>query len=329
MCTVSILMPAKNSAKYIADCLDSIIAQTYIDWELIVVNDHSTDETEKILKSYSVQDSRIKYHNNTGSGIIPALQKAYGKCSGDFITRMDSDDLMTQNKLKLFVTQLENKGEGYLAVGKVKYISDYQLGEGYLKYASWLNHLTESNANYTDIYKECSIPSPNWMLSRNDFEKSGGFNSEVYPEDYDLAFRFRAAGLILTNINEVTHLWRDHAERASRNDENYSDNKFSKLKVHHFLDQDYDNGRALVLWGAGPKGKAIAKELSLKCIAFRWICNNPKKIGHDIYGTILEETGILKTLMPSTQIIVAVSQQNSSEEIEMEIDSSHQTFWFH
>ena len=321
-------MPAKNSAKYISECLDTIISQTYTDWELIIVNDHSSDETEEILKFYSNKQDRISYYNNPGKGIIPALQKAYKESSGDFITRMDSDDLMTSRKLELFVTKLKLAGEGYLTTALVKYISDGHLGEGYTKYASWLNQLTSFNTNFSEIYKECTIPSPNWMVHRVDFELSGGFNSELYPEDYDLAFRFKASGLNLANINEITHLWRDHPSRASRNDENYSDNKFTKLKLSHFLDQDHDKSRALVLWGAGPKGKAIAKELSMQGIAFRWVCNNPKKIGHDIYGTILEPIGIITDTSPS-QAIIAVSQQNSRGEIDAKINVANvQAFWF-
>lgn len=326
---VSILMPVKNTSGFLEECLISILNQTYKDWELIAVDDHSEDNSYSILRSYALEDSRITVIKNTGSGIIDALRMAFTKSSGQFITRMDSDDLMEQNKIDLLHKQLQLKGKGNLAVGLVNYFSNNKLGEGYLNYANWLNGLTKSESNFSDIYKECSIPSPCWMVNRIDFNACGGFDSEVYPEDYDLAFRFRKAGFKITAIKKVIHQWRDYETRTSRTDKNYSDNRFSELKVMHFLDQDIDSSLPLILWGAGTKGKKIASLLLNKEVQFQWVCNNPNKIGREIYGTYLMNLSGLDDLSRS-QVIVAVSSPHESVEIENGISANpqHQYFRF-
>ena len=105
---ISILMPVKNTALFLNECLDSIVNQNELNFELIAIDDHSTDESYSILSNYSSKDSRIKVFKNSGKGIIEALRLAYKKSSGSLITRMDSDDIMSINKLKVLKTNLEN-----------------------------------------------------------------------------------------------------------------------------------------------------------------------------------------------------------------------------
>lgn len=309
---ISILMPVKNAGKFLEECLDSILDQTEQNWELIAVDDHSSDHSGKILKEYAAKYKRIQTFINDGQGIIPALCLAYSKSQGGLITRMDADDLMDPEKLQVMREDLLEAGPGHIALGLVEYFSDSNLGNGYTRYADWLNGLTLKGANFTEIYKECVIPSPCWMLHREDLEKCGRFDSNIYPEDYDLCFRFYEAGLKCLPSKQILHFWRDHPSRASRNDENYKDNRFLDLKLHYFLKLGNDSARPLVLWGAGDKGKLIAKDLVAKGKNFHWICNNPKKIGKSIHGQELESCEIVDSLR-DPQIIVAVAGEYQNE----------------
>lgn len=312
--TISILMPVKNTGKYLKECLDSIFNQTFKKWELIAVDDGSSDDSLEILKACENDDNRIMVFTNNGSGIIDALRHAYSKSSGNYITRMDSDDVMMPEKLQLMVQQLQTNGKGFLAVGLVEYFSEDKLGEGYQKYTSWLNHLTRKNSNFSDIYKECSIPSPCWMVIREDLDVAGAFASDIYPEDYDLAFRFRKTGMKISGVNKVLHRWRDYSMRTSRTHEHYSDNRFARLKVMHFISQDRDENKDLILWGAGKKGKQIAKLLTERDVKFIWVTNNPKKIGRHIYNILLEDVSTLDQFK-NAQIIIVVSSPNDQNEI--------------
>lgn len=318
-------MPAKNVEPYIAECIESIIDQTYENWELIIVDDHSDDRTKLIIQEYALNDSRIAVISNEGEGIIDALKLAFSNCLGDFITRMDSDDRMAPHKLERLVGALLENGKGNIATGYVQYFSETALGDGYKKYESWLNDLTAREDNFSEIYKECVIASPCWMVHREDLIKVGGFYGP-YPEDYDLCFRFRNDGLKVVGIHEVLHFWRDYANRTSRTDINYADNSFLDLKIKHFLAHDYNSEKKLVLWGAGKKGKALAQKLLESNIDFSWICDNPNKIGHNIYGKILKSHEI-KMLDSNSQIIVGVAQKGAQNEIADKLESC-QAFYF-
>ena len=103
---ISILMPVKNTAPFLIECLESIIRQTETDFELIAIDDHSSDESHSILKEFAIKDKRIKVFKNTGIGIIEALRLAYSKSSGTYITRMDSDDVMSLTKLQVLTSNL-------------------------------------------------------------------------------------------------------------------------------------------------------------------------------------------------------------------------------
>lgn len=311
---VSILTPFKNSSRYLPECIDSILNQTYTNWELIIVDDNSTDDSFEVVKSLSDKDNRIKLLKNSGSGIIEALRMAFKHSNGSFITRMDSDDIMTPNKLEVLLEGLEKYGKSHVAVGLVKYFSSTGINDGYAKYEVWLNNLTKQGINFSEIYKECVIPSPCWMIHRDDLIACDAFNPDDYPEDYDLTFRFYKHGLKCIPCDDVLHEWRDYRTRTSRTHEHYAANHFIDLKLRYFLELHYDNNRPLAIWGAGEKGKFIAKLLIDKNIPFEWICDNPKKIGKHIYDQEMKNFNYLEVLK-HPQSIISVANVHAQEEI--------------
>ncbi|MEJ1222038.1 glycosyltransferase [Sediminicola sp. 1XM1-17] len=307
---VSILIPFKNTSEFLADCINSILLQTYTNWEVLAINDHSIDNSMLIMEEYAKKDTRIKVFHNKGKGIIEALRMAYTLSKGELITRMDADDLMFPTKLDTMKQNLMAKGKGHIAIGNVKYFCEGEIGNGYYKYEKWLNKLTLTGSNFTEIYKECPIPSPCWMLHKSDLDRCGAFESNRYPEDYDLAFRCYEQKFICIPSDEILHYWRDYDYRASRTSEHYAQNYFLDIKLHYFLRLNYREHRPLVLWGAGKKGKEIARNLLERKIDFHWICNNPNKIGKDIYGQELLHFSTMTPMM-EPQVIVTVANSEA------------------
>lgn len=329
---VSILIPVKNTASFLSECLTSIVGQTYSNWELIIVDDSSEDNSCKIAEQFAFKDPRIKLLKNNGVGIIHALQTAYLAMNGELVTRMDSDDIMKQDRLQWMVNELMKHGMGHLAIGQVSYFSELGISNGYDRYEKWLNKLTREGINYSEIYKECVVPSPCWMAFKADFDKCGAFESDVYPEDYDLTFRFYEYGLHCIPCDQILHLWRDYETRTSRTSEHYAQNNFLSLKLDYFLKLDHSSNRPLVIWGAGNKGKTIAKYLIEKNFDFHWICDNPKKIGKDIYGKKLDHFEILNKI-PNTQSIITVANEESQLQIKayftnLNLESMKDYFFF-
>jgi glycosyltransferase involved in cell wall biosynthesis len=313
---ISILLPVFNAAPYLEECLESILTQSLQDWELIAVDDFSTDSSPAVLAAYAASDPRIRVVKNNSKGIAPALNLAYQLSTGELITRMDSDDRMAPGKLQSLRSLLLKYGKRHVSTGLVRYFSsEGAVGNGYLQYAEWLNRLALESRHYQEIYRECTVPSPCWMAWRGDLEHCRAFAEVIYPEDYDLIFRFRAAGMKVVAVPEVLHEWRDHARRSSRNLEQYRDNSFLDLKTAWFIKSDYDPGRTLVLWGAGRKGKQLAGLLGMRQTPFRWICNNPDKWGREIAGAVPESIQVIEAL-EAPQVIIAVAAKDAQEDLQ-------------
>ncbi|MCO4783023.1 MAG: glycosyltransferase family 2 protein [Candidatus Cloacimonetes bacterium] len=317
---VSIVMPFKNTSQYLRACIESITNQNHINFELLAVDDHSTDNSFDLVASYAAKDSRVKVFKNPGRGILQGLDYIYSKCTGNFITRMDSDDLMPANKLFELKSILESSTEKTVATGLVKYFCDeHDVFDGFTRYQNWLNDLSKTSTHYQDIYTECPVASPCWMMYKADYDSIGAYSVHHYPEDYDLFYRWYEAGFKIKASHQILHLWRDHSTRASRTDPNYLDQCFFKIKLNYFKKLHYCDQSPLVVWGAGPKGKKLVKELQSQGFSLRWICDNPKKIGQNIYGIQLENIEVLSEINKPT-ILLAVSQKHSKTGINNTLD---------
>ena len=312
---ISIIMAARNTAAYIEECLNSIQAQTFRDWELLAINDRSTDRTKELLQKYANEDPRIRVLDSKGKRLIPALQTGYAASRAPLINRMDSDDRMPNYKLQVMLDKWEEHGKGSIAAGGTEHFPDEgELGDGFRRYDAWLNQLAQNNSHWQEIYQECVIPSHCWLIHRDDLDKAGAFDPMVYPEDYDLCFRFYRAELKVVGIDKVLHHWRDRSDRISRTWDEYKDNRFFDLKLKYFLELDRTPSRPLVIWGAGKHGKDLAKLLIENKQAFHWVCDNPNKIGHNIYGVVLKDLNDIPK-MSAPQILIAVMAKKERQEI--------------
>ena len=325
-------MAAKDTASFLRECLDSILAQTYTNWELIALNDHSSDNTPDILIEYAQSDNRIKAFNSIRQKLIPTLKEAYPHATGQLLNRMDSDDRMPYDKIEVMVNEWMKHGEGYVvAGGTLHFVDEGEVGGGFLRYENWLNEVARTNTHYEQIYQECVIPSHSWMMHRNDFERIGGFDPEIYPEDYDLCFRMYANGLKIVGMDKVLHYWRDRSNRISRTWDEYKDNRYFELKVENFYKLDRNTERPLVLWGAGRNGKDLAKELLKHDEQFYWVCDNERKIGKDVYGIIMSSFELI-TSLKKPQVLVAVASPDERVDIRKQLTDwgkkPAKDFWF-
>lgn len=328
-------MPTFNMAPYLVACLDSILAQTEENWELIAVNNFSTDNSAAILQAYAESDPRIRFFHNEDelgrTGVSPANRFAFQRTRGPLVTRMDSDDIMPPERLFLMKKMLLENGQGHVATGAVRFFGESGVGDGYRKYEAWLNGLAASGRHFEEIYRENVLPSPVWMAWHSDLVLAAAFEEDVYPEDYDLTFRLRHAGCKIIATSELLHHWRERPDRTSRTDPKYLDNSYLDLKTQWFLKTDFDENRPLVLWGAGRKGKRLAALLRTCSIAFHWVCDQPSKWGHEIAGVKMLSYEIISQL-PDSQVIVAVAAVDGQAFIDDFLQKNGlqkgQDFWF-
>lgn len=312
-------MAIKDTAPYLPACLDSIIAQSYSNWELIAVNDHSSDATPDILNEYELKDNRIKVYHSDRPKLIPTLKYGYPFISGELVNRMDSDDKMPVDKIETLVQHWHQYGKGHVIAGGTQhFVDEGEVGGGFLRYEEWLNDIAKNSRHFEEIYTECVIPSHSWLMHKEDLDAIGAFEPEVYPEDYDLCFRMYKSGLKIIGIDKVLHYWRDRSNRISRTWDEYKDNRYFELKLHYFNQIDRDLSRPLVLWGVGKNGKDLAQLLISRDMNFHWVGESPSKIGHNIYGVEIQPIEVIQNLT-NPQILIAVSSPQGKEEIKSKL----------
>lgn len=130
---VSIISPTYNHQNYIKDCIESVLAQTYSNWEMIIIDDGSTDGTFAVASEYSKKDSRIKAFTQNNIGIFrlgESYNFALSKCTGKYVAILECDDVWLPEKLSLQVDALEKHPECILSWGKA-YLSSVNLSEIY------------------------------------------------------------------------------------------------------------------------------------------------------------------------------------------------------
>jgi len=107
---VSVIMPAYNAEKYIAESIESVLAQTYEQWELLIIDDGSADRTKAIAESYAVRDERIQYIFQLNGKQGRARNKGIAAAHGEMIAFLDADDIWLPSKLEVQVAEMKEKG---------------------------------------------------------------------------------------------------------------------------------------------------------------------------------------------------------------------------
>ncbi len=125
MAKISVIIPVYNTAQYLTQCLESVLAQTFTDFEVIAVDDGSQDNSWEILKKFSGRDARLKiYRNEQNRGVSYTLNRAISYCTTPIIARMDSDDLMVRERIAKQYHYLQQHPECIALGGQVSYINN-------------------------------------------------------------------------------------------------------------------------------------------------------------------------------------------------------------
>ena len=281
---VSVLVPARDEAEYLEEALRSLAEQTLDDFEVLVVDDGSLDETADIAAAFVAADRRFRLIRQPRLGVVAAAERARAEARGRFIACMDGDDVARPQRLELQVEALQ--GEPLAACGGgVRYFSAEHVSDGLRRYERWLNSLTTVELAERDVFVESPIANPTLFARREVLAAVGGYRETPWPEDYDLVLRLWASGGRFRNLESVVLDWRDHPARLSRTSPRYTVEAFASCRVHHLRTSLLRDGRDVVVWGAGPVGKLFARELlqaRVRVVAFVEV--DPRKIGKRIYG---------------------------------------------
>jgi glycosyltransferase involved in cell wall biosynthesis len=189
---ISVVMPAYNHEKYIGPAIESVLNQSYKNFEFIIINDGSSDNTEEIIKTY--KDKRIKYFTQENMGAHNAINKGLSSARGEYISIINSDDLYHPDRLAelIKVAELQN---AYFIFSDVTFINEHS--EEIEKEYEWVNRLksiyVESHSlQGTFLSGNVAVTTSNFFFLSTILKDIGEFNSQRYAHDYDFVLRVLA-----------------------------------------------------------------------------------------------------------------------------------------
>lgn len=308
------LVPAFDAAATIAQALRSVQRQTLSNWECVLVDDGSHDNTRAIAERFALTDARVRVLGERHGGIVAALQAGIGACRAPLIARFDADDLMARRRLELQQRALLQAPE-LAAVGcHVRLLPRAHLREGRLAYERWLSSIRTSEDVAREAFVECPIAHPSLMIRRQVLSEFG-YHERGWPEDYDLVLRLLVAGHELGVVPRRLLHWRDGGSRLSRTSDHYSIPAFVQCKAEFLARGFLSQTPRYILWGYGDTGKALADALARRAKHPGAILElHPRRLGQLIRGVRVVAPSALPAL-PRLPLVVSVAGLQARTEI--------------
>ena len=311
---VTVVLPVRDGEATLAAALESLRAQTFPHFEVLIVDDGSRDATPRIAREWERRDARFRVvggggagerggaawagaHGRPGpdspglrrptgpTGLVSALQRGLAEARGTCIARMDADDVCHPGRLAAQVDLLE-RAPGLAGCGTgVQYVPASDVTPRAAEYAAWLNSMTDWDTVAANIFVECPLAHPTFMFRAAALASVGGYRDRAWPEDYDLLLRLWRRGHRFVAVPRVLLDWRDEPGRLSRNHPAYSLAAFRACRVHHLRKSVLRGRSGVVVWGAGPTGKSLAREFARQGVSVQaFVEVDPRKIGQQIHG---------------------------------------------
>lgn len=202
---ITVLMPVHNGAAFVEEAIDSILLQSFKNFELLIIDDGSTDETPAILERYTRSDPRIRIERHDAQGLVPTLNRGIKLARGEWIARMDADDIALPGRLEKQLEQLQCVGADFCG-GAVECFGDWK--------TIW-RYPQSHNACEAQLLFDVPFAHPAVMGRRAAFADLGYDPKFVHCEDYDIWQRAWAKGYRFSNIPYVILRYRVHQKQVS------------------------------------------------------------------------------------------------------------------
>ena len=252
---VSVLLPVRNAAPWLRASIESLSRQRHADFEIIAVDDGSTDGSADLLESLADSEPRLRVIRRVHEGLPATLQSALAAAQGELLMRHDADDLSRRDRLGAQVEFLAAHPEVAVLGSRVRLFPDQAYGEGMRRWVKWHDSLL----SHEEMYRERLIDSPlchgTAMIRRGALELVQGWQERGWAEDLDLWVRMLESGARFAKLPRRLYAWRQHAASSTRTDPRYAHERFTALKRD-----------ALSRWLQGRKATLIGVGESLR----RW-----------------------------------------------------------
>lgn len=252
MPAVSILMPVRDAAATLPAAVESLRAQEEGDWELVAVDDGSSDGSGEWLDGQAARDHRVRVLHPGRVGIARALNIGLQNIRAPLVARMDADDLMHPARLGEQCAWLAANPHADLVSCLV--CQGNKGGAGYAAHVDWINSLCDHRLMSLRRFVDAPVAHPSVVFRRATVEKHGGYRDGDFPEDFELWLRWLGAGAIFGKVEKELLVWNDSPGRLSRVDPRYSPGAFHRIKAGYlaaWLRENVPPEKPVLLWGAG------------------------------------------------------------------------------
>ncbi len=212
MPAVSVIIASYNHAHYIAQTLRSVFCQTCQDFELIVLDDGSTDNSIEVIEALR-QEYDFHFEQQTNMGLARTLNKAVALSKGRYIMPLGSDDLMFPDKLEKQLAYMETHPEYGISGGNILNID----GDGKLFEKQKIYEARELSFDDIFLKRKKGVPAPTLMFRRDILEEAGGFNPDIRLEDLYIEFKITSLGYKIGMLNDVLAYYRIHDTNNFKN----------------------------------------------------------------------------------------------------------------
>lgn len=294
---ITVTMPCYNCGETVGRALDSLLAQTCTDFEVVAVDDGSTDNTAGILADHARRDSRIRTFSIEHGGVIAAANAAIEAARGQYIARMDADDEALPERLAAQACLLDENPDIGLAGCRVRFGGCRETCAGYAHFVDWTNTVLTQNAISLNRFVEFPVPNPSIMYRRDCIEAHGPYIDGDFPEDYEMLLRWLEAGVRMAKVDAELLIWNDPPARLSRTHPRYDVDAFYRIKTEYlarWLKKNNPHHPVVHVLGSGRTTRKRADLLLEHGIEFAAYYDiDPRKIGHVVNGVPVRDRDVI------------------------------------
>jgi glycosyltransferase involved in cell wall biosynthesis len=261
---ISVILPFRNAGKTLAKSLASIARQTFYAFECVTIDNCATDDSADIAKDFCDRDARFKLITESSQGVVFAHNAGMKHAKGNFIARMDADDVMFPDRLEKQYSFLQQNKDVDVVAGQAEYVSHSKNTFGFQRYVEWSNSILGSKDIYLKRFIESPIINPTVMWRKEVSDQYGTYQHGEFPEDYELWLRWLDRGVKIAKLPFPIIQWVDSPKRLTRTDKRYSDLAFFNIKTSYLAKwlKTYNPHHPKVsVWGASRISRKRAQVL--------------------------------------------------------------------
>lgn len=262
--TISVLLPFRNAAATLDAAVSSIAAQTFPHWELLLIDNASTDPGSSIARAWADRDPRVRVIEEPTIGIAHALNTGLSAAHAPLIARMDADDIAHPERLTRQVAYMTEHPEIGVLGTRTTFSSTVPKNSGMRWFVDWQNAILSPRDHYLKRFVDAAVAHPTVLFRRELVDRFGNYDTGPVPEDHELWLRWMHHGVRFAKLPEELLTWRDHPGRLSRTHGNYGRAAFFTTKavwLARWYLRKYRNERPVIIAGTSPMCRERARLL--------------------------------------------------------------------